>query len=152
LQKADTVRGAQKIMQYTENKSNFVTQSLQDELEIKYGPTIARDIADRLNKAGNLAKAPDYMDVKAMSELQEKFRAQAMIAIWCLKEWRVRQTKKSFHHNLIELEGVFLERQCSETIKLYRRATTTYFAMYREAMAFLTTHSTSAYILTNQKA
>ena len=125
-------------MYAVENKENLDIQTLQDDLEKQYGPAVAQDIADRLRKTGNAGKTPDYMDVKAMSELQEKFRAQAMMAVWRLKEWRKAQHKSIFQKNLVQLEGVFLKRQCEDAIKLYRHANKSYFAMYREAMAFLT--------------
>ena len=71
-----------------------------------------------------------------MSELQERFRAQAMMAVWRLREWRkTRCEKPAFHDNLIELEGVFLKRQCEDAVTLYRLAHKTYFALYRQAMA-----------------
>ena len=122
-------------MYSTENKENLDVQRLQEELEKQYGPAVAQDIIDRIIKNGNTAKAPDYMDVKAMSELQERFRAQAMMAVWRLREWRKTQTKPAFPQNLIQLEGVFLQRQCEDAIALYRMANKSYFAIYREAMA-----------------
>lgn len=118
-----------------DNKENSDIQQLQDDLEKQYGPAVAQDIADRLRKSGSTAKAPDYMDVKAMSELQERYRAQAMMAVWRLKEFRRTQTKSLFSKNLVQLEGVYLQRQCEDAIKLYRNANKSYFAMYREAMA-----------------
>lgn len=116
------------------NKGNLDIPKFQDELETLYGPAIAQDIIDHLRQAKRTGKAPDYMDVKAMSELQERFRAQAMMAVWRLRKWRKAQTKAAFHQNLIKLEGVFLQRQCEDAVALYRLATKTYFAMYREAM------------------
>ncbi len=122
-------------MYKTENKENLDVSKLQEELEKQYGPAVAQDIVDRIRKNGPIAKTPEYMDVKAMSELQERFRAQAMMAVWRLKEWRKTQTKPAFHRNLVQLEGVFLQRQCEDAIALYRLANKSYFAMYREAMA-----------------
>ena len=87
-------------MYHFETKEDLDTQKLQDELEKQYGPAVAQDIIDRIRKNGNPAKAPDYMDVKAMSELQERFRAQAMMAVWRLKAWRKGQNKKLFQENL----------------------------------------------------
>jgi hypothetical protein len=121
-----------------ENKENLDVSKLQEELEKQYGPAVAQDIVDRIRKNGPLAKTPEYMDVKAMSELQERFRAQAMMAIWRLKEWRKAQVKAAFHQNLVQLEGVFLQRQCEDAIALYRLANKSYFAMYREAMEAFT--------------
>lgn len=118
-----------------ENKENLDIQKLQDELEKQYGPAVAQDIIDHIRQNGPAARTPEYMDVKAMSELQERFRAQAMLSVWRLKEWRRTQSKSVYHQNLVQLEGVFLERQCKEAVALYRLANKSYFAMYREAMA-----------------
>ncbi len=125
-------------MYTTENKENLDISKLQDELERQYGPAVAQDIIDRIRKTGNVARTPDYMDVKAMSELQERFRAQAMMAVWRLKQWRKSQLKKTTQENLIVLEGAFLQRQCEDAVQLYRQANKSYFAMYREAMAAFT--------------
>lgn len=133
-------------MYNVENKKNFDVQKLQDELEKQYGPAVAQDIIDRIKKNGNTAKAPDYMDVKAMSELQERFRAQAMMAVWRLREWRKSQGKPAFPQNLIQLEGVFLQRQCEDAIALYRMANKSYFSMYREAMAVFTPNKASSFM------
>lgn len=140
-------------MYTVENKENIDLQKLQDDLEKQYGPAVAQDILDRIRKTGNAAKAPDYMDVKAMSELQERFRAQAMMAVWKLREWRKTQKKKfTFQKNLIELEGVFLQRQCEDAIALYRLANKTYFAMYREAMASFIIGKAYSHVAIEQRA
>lgn len=130
-----------------ENKEEIDMTKLQEQLEQQYGPAVAQDIMDRMRKNGATAKTPDYMDVKAMSELQERFRAQAMMAVCRLKHWRKQEAAKGARHNLVVLEGAFLERQCVDAVKLYRLATTTYFAMYREALAAITSsRSTDNYI------
>lgn len=121
-------------MQLIDKKENSEIQALQEQLESQYGPAVAQDIIDRLHKSGDVTKTPDYMDVKAMSELQERFRAQAMMAVWRLKEWRKSRKGNGPQKNLIELEGVYLERQCHEAVKLYKQATQSYYAMYREAL------------------
>ena len=135
-----------------ENKENLDVQKLQDELEKQYGPAVAQDIIDRIRKNGPVAKTPDYMDVKAMSELAERFRAQAMMSVWRLREWRKTQAKPTFQQNLIQLEGVFLERQCVDAIALYRLANKTYFAMYREAMASFAIGNACGFITAAQRA
>lgn len=130
-----------------ENTKEIDLNKLQEQLEEQYGPAIAQDILDRMNPSKPKAKAPDYMDVKAMSELQERFRAQAMMAIARLKHWRAEQAKVAASHNLVVLEGAFLERQCLDAVKLYRHATTQYYAMYRDALdAITSSRSTDNYI------
>jgi hypothetical protein len=102
---------------------------------------VAQDIIDRLQKDNAVPKAaktaqpaPDYMDVKAMSEMAERLRAQAMMDIWRLREWRKQMPAGKNSGNLIDLEGVSLKRQCEESIKLYRHTNKTYFEMFRNAM------------------
>lgn len=121
-----------------DNKQENDLFQLQESLEAQYGPAIAQDIVDRMRQtdaAPAKVKAPDYMDVKALSELAERFRAQAMMAIWHLREWRKAEGRKNGTANLIELEGVFLQRQCEGSIALYRQANASYWAAYHDAMA-----------------
>ncbi len=128
-------------MQPYEKTEEFDLDRLQAELETRYGTAAAQGIMDRLSPHKNMmtshtgGKAPEYMDVKAMSELSERFRAHAMTAVWRLKSWRSAQTPSSaFQKNLVQLEGAMLKRQCQEAFKLYRLSNKTYFSMYREAM------------------
>jgi hypothetical protein len=70
-------------MYITEKTKEIDYFKLQEELERQYGPATAQDIVDRLKKTEKAGKEPDYMDVKLLSELAEKFRAQAMMwSIW----------------------------------------------------------------------
>ena len=145
------------MMYTTDNKQNSNAETLQEQLERQYGPAVAQDIMDRLYKdqpAAKVAKpAPDYMDVKAMSEIAERQRAQAMMDIWTLREWRkANDASRPSHKNLISLEGVCLERKCAEAIKAYRHSHKTYFEMYREALAAITGKPAMPYILTRQYA
>lgn len=110
---------------------------LQEELESHYGPAAAQDIVDRIRKTEATGREPDYMDVKLLSEMAEKFRAQAMMSVWRLKEWRRSDKSRRIKKNLIDLEGAFLQRQCEDAIRLYREANKSYFSMYREAMAII---------------
>lgn len=129
-------------MQPYENKQDLDLAGLQAELETRYGTAAAQGIMDRLAPKRNITlytqgqSAPDYMDVKAMSELAERLRAHAMVAVWRLKDWhRTQKPTNPFQKNLVQLEGAMLKRQCQETVKLYRLAHKTYFSMYREALA-----------------
>jgi hypothetical protein len=123
-----------------ENNEFFEKKTFQEGLERQYGPAVAQDIMDHLAMPARAARAPDYMDVKAMSELQERLRAQAMVAVWRLKQWRKGEDKNNLPNTIIRLEGVFLQRQCEDSVALYRLATKTYFAMFRAAMAAFGAH------------
>lgn len=124
---------------YTIEKTKEIDYSkLQEELEALYGPAVSQDIVDRIRKTETTGREPDYMDVKLLSEMAEKFRAQAMMSVWRLKEWRRCDKSRRLQKNLVDLEGAFLQRQCEDAIKLYREANRSYFSMYREAMAIIT--------------
>lgn len=126
-------------MYAVENKQNNEISALHAELELKYGPAVAQGLIDDLNRrAQPQNRAPQYMDVKALSELQERFRAQAMVAVWRLREWRRAGMAQDFQQNLIQLEGAMLRRQCEDAFRLYRQATNSYFALHRAAMAHFT--------------
>jgi hypothetical protein len=108
---------------------------------------VAQDVVDSIRKAEALsvtARTPDYMDVKALSELAERFRGQAMMAVWKLRTWRKADGRTSCGGNLVELEGVFLQRQCEDAIILYRQANKAYWTALREAMAFYAARNSTA--------
>lgn len=138
-----------------DSKQENDMKQLQADLESQYGPAVAQDIIDQLNRTGKAARrreAPDYMDVKAMSELQERFRAQAMMAVWKLKEWRRQQKQTSPQKNLVVLEGAFLQRQCEDAVKLYRLANKNYHSMYREATDAMAGYTSRATVFFAQGA
>lgn len=118
-------------MYHIDNKDISDIQELQDKLEKKYGPSVAQDIIDRLGKIEGQADAPDDMDVRAMSELQQRYRAQAMTAVWRLKEWRRLQLKGVNETGPRAQEGIFLNNKCTDAIKLYRNAHKAYCVMTR---------------------
>lgn len=119
------------IMYHIDNKDISDIQELQDKLEKKYGPSVAQDIIDRLGKIEGQPGAPADTDVKAMSELQQRYRAQAMTAVWRLKEWRRMELKGANETGLRQQEGLFLNNKCADAIKLYRNAHKAYCAMAR---------------------
>jgi hypothetical protein len=139
-------------MYVADNKQNLSTEKLQEQLERQYGPAVAQDIIDRLQKEGAqpaaAQPAPSYMDVKAMSEMAERLRAQAMMDIWRLREWRKQHDNTPSHKNLIDLEGVSIKRQCEESIKLYRHTNKTYFEMFNAAMDAMTNRTSVPFIMT----
>lgn len=145
-------------MYTADNKQNSSVETLQEQLERQYGPAVAQDIMDRLQKDQPAVPkaaqpAPGYMDVKAMSEVAERQRAQAMLDIWILREWRKdNDISRPSHKNLISLEGVSLERKCAESIQSYRHSHKTYFEMYRKAMEAFTGKPAVPYIISRHCA
>ncbi len=56
-------------------------QALFEELEARYGSAVAQGIIDQIRKveAPDLKGTPDYMAVKACSEMLELFRGEAQV-------------------------------------------------------------------------
>ncbi len=137
----------QSMMQHIENTQEMDLASLQADLELRYGTAAAQGIIDQLSRhERKVTKTPDYMDVKAMSELAERFRGTAMTSIWRLKQWKKTENKNRATANLINLEGALLKRQCEDAIKLYRLTHKTYFAMYRDALDAFSKPSTHTFL------
>ncbi len=83
-----------------------------------------------VSKTSNYGRSEfSYMDVKEASEYTERFRAESMMLIWKLKEAR-----KAINAPVLSLirkkELMFLERQTSEAIALYKDAKRLYHGLY----------------------
>lgn len=113
--------------------------SLRDSLEKRYGGPASQQILDEIEKAqkGEIDLPTDYMEIKELSELMEKFRAQAVNLIWQLKVWRKKEQSRATK-TYIALEGEFLAKQVRESVYLYRQVKSHYYASYKAAMAKIT--------------
>jgi hypothetical protein len=71
-----------------------------------------------------------YMDVKEASEYTERFRAESMMLIWKLKQSRGAAKAAPVLSIIRKKELMFLERQTSEAIALYKDAKRLYHGLY----------------------
>ena len=110
--------------------------ALKEGLEKRYGEPVAQHILEEIEKAGRgeVALPTDYMEIKELSELTERFRAQAQFLIEQLKRWRRAEDARNQTTAYIALEGEFLARQVKDALHLYRSVHRHYHASYREAM------------------
>jgi hypothetical protein len=119
-----------------ETYSDDEEAALKESLERRYGEPLAQHILEEIEKAkrGEIALPTDYMAIKELSELTERFRAQAQFLIWQLKRWRRAEDARLQTTTYIALEGEFLARQLKDALHLYRAVHHHYHASYRAAM------------------
>ena len=83
------------------------------------------------SKTSNYGRSEfSYMDVKEASEYTERFRAESMMLIWKLKEARKVVSGTPVLSLIRKKEMMFLERQTSEAIALYKDAKRLYHGLY----------------------
>jgi len=107
-------------------------EALYEELERRYGPAMAQEIIDQINKANSSAPALDYMAVKALSEATELFRAEAQDLIKSLKAQKRASNKAA--SNILDLEQKRLEERFNKIFRLYWISMKSFYKMYDQAL------------------
>ena len=78
----------------------------------------ARRVSRVLKRAGCVAM-PDYMDVKAMSELVETYREKAWKALSDYRRWEIQEGAHALSASARRREGELLRRRALENAGLY---------------------------------
>lgn len=106
---------------------------LQEELERRYGPAVAQGIVDQIKKITDSGKTPDFMAVKACSEMLELFRGEAQALLGRLKA-RPR-TWENAASNVTFLDKRKLEADFRHIYRLYWVSMKLFYPLYDRAMA-----------------
>jgi hypothetical protein len=118
----------------TEENHQSDNEALFEELSIRYGCAIAQDIIDHINLAKENTGEPDYMPVKASSEMLELFRGEARELLAQLKagrdKWGAKGAKISF------IEKRKLEAEFRHIYRLYWVSMKQFYPLFDDAMAF----------------
>ncbi len=118
----------------TEENQQSDNQALFEELSIRYGCAMAQQIIDEINLAKTNTNEPDYMPVKACSELLELFRGESQELLAQLKagrgKWDAKGAKISF------LEKRKLEADFRRVYRLYWISMKLFYPLHGDAMAF----------------
>ncbi len=118
---------------YNEGKGNDGLQELHAELERRFGPDTAKDIVVQIKLAKSSTKTPDYLTVKACSEVLELFRGEAKAVLRQLKnqprQWGVDETNISY------LGQRRLELEFRRVYRLYWTSMKQYYSLHQRAMA-----------------
>lgn len=104
--------------------------ALYEELEARYGAALAQEITDQIKKTDKKDVEPDYMSVKAISEVLEIFRADTKETIKKLKN----EQKKGFARDIANLDEKRLQNDLTRLLACYWLSQQAFYKMYRKAM------------------
>lgn len=117
--------------------SNIITNSqnqgylaLYEELEVRYGGPMAQEIVDQIKKADEQDNQPDFMAVKAVSEVVEIIRADAKKTVKKLRN----EQNKGFSGDIVNLDEIRLQNDLNRLMECYWLSQQAFYKMYRKAM------------------
>lgn len=126
-----------KILTETDQRELF------EELENRFGHEIATELVESIKQAASNQDTPDYMPVKACSEILETFRSEAQAILRLLKkgssDWKPAMDGISY------LEERKLEIEFRRTYRLYRISMGLFYPLYHRALADCARKMASAY-------
>lgn len=108
-------------------------QELFEELEKRFGHEIATDLTQSIALAASSQNTPDYMPVKASSELLEVFRGEAQDILRKLKDGKTAWDQATGFVSYLEKRK--LEIEFRRTYRLYRISMGLFYPLYHRALA-----------------
>lgn len=114
----------------TEVNASNVKQVLVNAL----GAEMASNILAVITTKTPQAEKTDFLEVKALSEMVEQIRADAMHNVKAFKKWRKTQDYTGYNNPLFVKQGTFYARRAKESLELYKEARTAFWQAYRQAM------------------
>lgn len=118
-------------------------QALQDELELRYGVAMAQEIMDEIRKVEDPDFLPDYITVKAASEVLEFFRTKTKEK---LGELALRRMAGAWTApGVIDLNDRRIEKDAATFFGLYFQAQHIFYRLYARAMSQYTANAPKAY-------
>ncbi len=105
-------------------------QALYEQLEIRYGAALAQEIVDQIKKTDDQDNKPEFMAVKALSEVLELFRGEAQEIVKKLRNER----SKVFPTNITNLEEKRLQSELANIFNCYWLAQHGFYSAYHKAL------------------
>lgn len=114
----------------TKEEQEMREQALYEELEIRYGAALAQEIIDQIKKTDDQDDKPDYMAVKAMSEVLEVFRADAQKIVKKLRNLQL----SSLPEKVVSLEQKRLQNELKQIFNCYWVVQHSFYTLYNRAL------------------
>lgn len=111
----------------------IIKETLWDRLMNRLPANDAQRDMRVLKRAGCVA-TPDYLDVKAMSELVEEYRGRTLKALDDYRRWELQESAQRLSATARRREGELLRRRVFECASLYRDVRTDYADLVEIAM------------------
>lgn len=105
-------------------------QALYEELEIRYGAGLAQEIVDQIKKTEDDTYKPEYMQVKALSEVLEVVRLDTKESVKKLKSRRF----KDLPDQITVLEEKRLQREFDHLWKCYMTVQKGFYRLYNRGL------------------
>ena len=118
-------------MSKTDKKNQETSlQALYEQLEVRYGVGLAQEIVDQIKKTENKDNKPEFMAVKALSEVLEIFRADAQEIVKKLKIER----SKALPIEIANLDEKRLQKELNNVFKTYWLVQHSFYKSYNKAL------------------
>ncbi len=106
--------------------------ALYEELEVRYGAAMAQEIVDQIKKVEDKDYQPDYMPVKAASEVLELFRQETKYSLAQLKAARAAQNNLA--EDIINLDVQRLLKDFERNLACYWQIQHSFYELYNRAL------------------
>jgi len=118
-------------MSNTDNKNQETSlEALYEQLEVRYGAGLAQEIVDQIKKTEDQDNKPEFMAVKALSEVLELFRGEAQEIAKNLKNER----SKTLPTKVTSLEDKRLQNELTTLLKSYWLVQHGFYKAYNKAL------------------
>ena len=118
-------------MNNTDNKNQEISlEALYEQLEVRYGAGLAQEIVDQIKKTEDQDNKPEFMAVKALSEVLEVFRGEAQEIAKNLKSER----SKALPTKVTSLEEKRLQNELTTLLKSYWLVQHGFYKAYNKAL------------------
>ena len=129
-------------MSNTDKKNQEMNQqALYEQLEVRYGAGLAQEIVDQIKKTEDQDNKPEFMAVKALSEVLEAFRAEAQEIVKKLKIER----SKPLPTEIANLEVKRLQNDLNNIFECYWLVQHGFYRAYDKALKICEVPTTYRY-------
>ena len=124
------LQGKRKMTNIDRNRKETSLEALYEQLEVRYGAPLAQEIVDQIKKTEDQDNKPEFMAVKAISEVLEVFRADAQEIVKKLKIER----SKAFLADIANLDEKRLQKELNSIFKSYWLVQQSFYKSYNKAL------------------
>lgn len=124
------LQGKRKMSNTDKNNQETSLQALYEQLEVRYGAPLAQEIVDQIKKTEDQDNKPEFMAVKAISEVLEVFRGEAKEIA---KNLRIERSKE-FSENVANLDEKRLQSELDSIFKSYWLVQHSFYKSYNKAL------------------
>lgn len=115
-----------------------MSMHMHEELELRFGADVAQVLCDKIAQCEQ--REIQYLEVKQMGEILERYRTRVRHMLRNLKEWQLRYARckgDELEQVYTSYEGIFIRNQLRDAWQLYVTVNRDYHEMRRAYLASL---------------